>query len=410
MRPSTKLALRLATAGFVFVNAASCSAEPPPPIASTWIKISGPDELVIPAERFTCSRPERRGDGSAAADVPDAPPRFVRLASGSVMMVAAHHNNIPWFTNDLTTFSRKSCASILPSPENPDPAAFDDQLWIAGFYTNDGNKIFSLVHNEYHGAAHIPECIERLQKGQNYWAPICLQISMKGFTSQDGGRSFAEEPASAPVLASTNDKLDASNYKTLTRVGIHDPSNIVRNPNDGYFYFVSNVDPSANQPRGMCVFRSKDPFSSPWYSWDGKFFAARMGSPYAGRGGKCAPVRKWGTYISALSYNTVLKKFLAIGRSDSHQLVAVTSSNLVNWDSETNLRPSVQANWWKKLSGDPDPDSYWTIIDPASKSRFFDTSGSNPYVYYVSWRTNLLGPQSRSRDIRRFRLSIKTLP
>lgn len=407
MRSLTKLAFNMAFAAIIIPNAASCSAAPAPEPASSWIKISGPDELVIPAERFTCSKPERPGDGSAAADVPDAPPRFVRLASGVVMMVAAHHNNIPWFTKDLTSYSRKGCASILPSPENPDPAAFDDQLWIAGFYTKDGTKIFSLVHNEYHGAAHIPECMKRLTKDQNYWAPVCLQISMKGFTSKDGGKSFAEEPASAPVLASTNDKLDASNYGTLTRIGIHDPSNIVHNPRDGYFYFVSNVDPSANQQRGMCVFRSKDPLTSPWYAWDGKSFSARMGSPYAGQGARCEPVRKWGTYISALSYNTALNKFLAVGRSDTHQLVALTSSDLIDWDKETNLRPSVQANWWKKFSGDPNPDSYWTIIDPGSKSRFFDTSGANPYVYYVSWRTNLLGPQSRSRDIRRFQLSIK---
>lgn len=371
------------------------------------VRIDGPDETVIASEQFACSKPEVPGDGASAADVPDAPPRFVRRASGDVMMVAAHHNNIPWYTTDFVHFQRRGCGSVLPSNENPDPARFDDQVWIVGFYTANKKDIFALVHNEYHGAAHIPACKRRLTKGQNYWAAICLQISMKGYVSHDQGRTFQVSPQSDPVLATTMDKIDASNFATGTRVGIHDPSNIVKNPNDGYFYFVSGVDPSPLQKNGLCLFRSKDPLSEPWTAWDGSGFNAHTTSPYnGGQGAACEPVRPWGIYIPAISYNTVLGKFLGIGRSDAHQLVAITSKDLIHWDKPQPLRDSEQLNWWKPFSNLPDPDSYWTILDPTSKSPYFDTSGKSPYVYYVSWRTSLLRPLSRTRDIKRFKLSI----
>jgi hypothetical protein len=392
--------------GHSIILAASISACTEAQSADRWIQIAGPDETVISAEQFGCSMPETAGNGAAAADVPDAPPRAFRQASGDIMLIAAHHNNIPWYTSDLTKFRRKNCSSILPSDENPSPAKFADQAWIVGFYTQNGKDVFALVHNEYHGAAHIPSCKQRLAKGQDYWAAICLQISMLGYVSHDQGNSFKPLQVDAPVLASTNDKIGPDNYTTAIRFGLHDPSNIVKNPNDGFYYFVSGVDPSPRQQGGLCAFRSKDPLTQPWLAWDGAGFNTAMGSPYEKKGKSCATVKKWGTYIPAISYNTVLKKFLAIGRSDTHHLVALTSPDLVNWSPEINLRDSVQLNWWKPLSRDPDPDSYWTIIDPLSKSPFFDTSGSNPYVYYVSWRTNLLRPLSRVRDIKRFKLAI----
>jgi hypothetical protein len=371
------------------------------------ISIEGSDEVVVSAEQFACSKPEVKGDGAAAADVPDAPPRFFRRMSGDIMMVAAHHNNIPWYTTDLKKFERRGCGSILRSNVNPDPAAFDDQVWIVGFYTKNGKDVFALAHNEYHGAAHIPQCAKRLGKGENYWAPICLQISMKGYVSHDQGANFSPSPAAGEVLATTKDVITPQNYGTAVRFGIHDPSNIVRNPADGGFYFISNVDPSSVQRSGICLFKSEDPLNKPWLAWDGKDFTARMSSPYRGGvGASCAPVRPWGLYIPALSYNTVLKKFIGIGRSDAHKLVAVTSRDLIHWDEPQVLRDSEQLNWWRPLSGMPAPDSYWTIVDPTTKSPFFDTSGSSPYVYYVSWRTTMLKPLSRVRDIKRFKLSI----
>lgn len=368
--------------------------------------VDGSEQVVVPTSAFTCGDIYSNAEGADAADIPDAPPRFVRLKNNKIMMLAAHHNNIPWFTSDGVEFARQSCHSVLKSGLNPNPAAFNNHNWILGFYTKDGRDIFSLVHNEYHGAAYIPACKKRLRKGQAPWDAICLQISMTGFRSKDGGRNFYPSPVDAPVLATTNDKIDLNNASVITRIGIHDPSNIVRNPVDKHFYFVSLVDPSQTQKRGLCLFRSKDPLTEPWYAWDGAAFKSKMGSPYAGEGSPCTPVRPWGTYIPAVTWNTKLKKFLAIGRSDSRQLVALTSPDLIHWDREIPLRPSVQQNWWKPLSGDPDPDSYYSLFDATSKSRFFDTTGSSPYLYFIRWKTNLLKVKSREREIVRVKLRI----
>ena len=108
--------------------------------------------------------------------------------------------------------------------------------------------------------------------------------------------------------------------------------------------------------------------TQPWTAWDGTGFNARMGSPYVGNGGICQPVQPWGVYLPAVTYNTVLKKFLAVGQSDKHLLVAMTSPDLIHWSAPQSLRPSLQGGWWKPFSGNPDPEQYFhSSILPARR-------------------------------------------
>jgi hypothetical protein len=190
---------------------------------------------------------------------------------------------------------------------------------------------------------------------------------------------------------------------------VRDSSNVVFNAADGYYYFVARAVPASPQAGGTCVFRSTDPFKSPWLAWDGTGFSTRMSSPYAGTAsatGTCTPVIDNTYYVATLSYNTNLKKFVAMGRSDKRFIFAMTSPDLVHWSAPAFLRPSVADNWWKPGGSDPAPDSFYSIIDFNSDSRFFDTSGSSPYLYYVRWRTTPNKLLSHQRDIVRTQLEI----
>jgi hypothetical protein len=273
----------------------------------------------------------------------------------------------------------------------------------------DGRNVFGLVHDEFHGPAHIPACKARLRAGEPVWAAICLSVAQTAALSKDGGDSFQPVNGSLRIVAAPGTKLDASNYATLTQVGVRDPSNIVRNPNDSFYYFVANVTPSGAQQAGACLFRSKDPFTQPWLAWDGSGFNNRFSSPYQpGRpaGMVCQPVFPKTSAVSALSYNTVIKAFLAVGKNTNRQLFATTSRDLVHWTTPQVLRRSVQDNWWRPFQGDPDPDSYYSIIDLTSPSRSFDVSGSKPYIYYVHWNVGFKSVKIHERDIKRVPLEV----
>ncbi|MBB6186538.1 hypothetical protein [Rhodanobacter sp. MP7CTX1] len=374
---------------------------PPPP----KIRLVGPDEVVIPAEAFTCSRRESPTNGALALDVPDAPPRMIKRENGEIELIAAHHNNIPFYSNDGRAFSRKDCRSILPSKQDFNPSHFADQDWITGLVTTNGKDVYALVHDEFHGPAYLSECAARLKPGQPYWAPICLSVNMVSFASHDGGNTFSPLSGELHTAASVPTTFSTS----IDSIGIRDSSNVVSNPADGYYYFMARAMPFSPQTGGTCLFRTPNPFTQPWLAWDGDSFKTRMGSPYSDdkeHTGTCLPVIDNSYYVATISYNTKIRKFIAIARSNKRVIVAMVSADLIHWSTPVTLRTSVADNWWRPGQGDPDPDSFYSIIDLTSESRFYDVSGDTPYLYYVRWRTTSGKVLNHQRDIVRTAIEI----
>jgi hypothetical protein len=383
-----------------------CAAIPSPDHAGNVqpsVAINGADELIVPASQF--GRCVSSRNGIKFPDVPDAPPRMFRRPDGTLLMTAPDSGNVPFDSQDGVHFTRSLCDSVLPSKLDPDPAKYADQDWIAGFYTANGQDVFALIHDEYHGVENIPICKARLAApGANAYL-ICQQIAITGYVSHNAGKSFTALPFDMP-LAAPPIKLTPANASTFNHTGVHDPSNIVRNPADGYYYFLALAAGGAQIP-GTCAFRSKDPLTQPWFAWNGSSFATRMGSPYAGAGAPCVPVRPGQLYTPAITYNTALQAFIAIGQSTDNNLVAQTSKDLVHWGDLIVLRPNVKGSDYNAMRGDSDPTQYFSIIDPASTSRYFDTSGSNPYLYYVKIPVVAGRVQWRAREIWRVRLAVR---
>jgi hypothetical protein len=69
------------------------------------------------------------------------------------------------------------------------------------------------------------------------------------------------------------------------------------------------------------------------------------------------------------------------------------------------LMPMSMFALWKE--GDPPPSWYFSLLDPKSSSRNFDTLGDSPYLYFVRFRV-IDGKLARNRrDIYRIPITIQ---
>src|SRR5208282_166282 len=90
-------------------------------------------------------------------DVPDAMARAFRDATGTIHFVTASSVMYQSLGPTLENLQH-SCTAAYESANDPDPADFNDQVWLDSFYTLDGKKIAALSHTEYHGWAIKGEC------------------------------------------------------------------------------------------------------------------------------------------------------------------------------------------------------------------------------------------------------------
>jgi hypothetical protein len=91
------------------------------------VRVTGTEETVFDWSQNACE----------GADIPDAPARAFRDASGRVQLISSHYVNRRMIGPDLNHLTR-DCHVIMRSTLNPDPAKFDDREWIHSPYTPDG--------------------------------------------------------------------------------------------------------------------------------------------------------------------------------------------------------------------------------------------------------------------------------
>ena len=202
--------------------------------------------------------------------------------------------------NCVTWVSPASYASPLGVPQS-----YDTGLWMQSVYTPDGNHIFALVHNEFHGELTAPPghpskyCT--ITQAFFLAGNACSYWNMAGAASTDGGHHFrlykigglgADADYNAPVLASPHPYLlpadNAGNNPGLS--GLLTVSNIIRW--DGYYYVLVQQVPSAvpaRQPpdgqqigrNGTCIYRTDRLFDrTSWRGWNGTEYAVPTVTSY----------------------------------------------------------------------------------------------------------------------------------
>ncbi len=360
--------------------------------AAVRIAVDGPEQIVLSADDQHCLDLDAMG---RRMDVPDAPLRAIRTTH-ELLAVAAHYNNLAYTGKSLAALARRDCNSLMASRLDGDPSHFSDHEWLVSMYVRN-DRIFGLVHDEYWGGLYSPSCRERLGR-RDPWADVCLYGNLTGAVSIDGGRTFerADDVAAYPFAFSED----------MKRNGIRDPSNLFFNPNDGFVYFMSWVDPKENQTGGECLFRSRDPFLEPWLAWNGHYFGAKLGSPYKNQATTCEPVS--GLWITTVVYSEAARAFVALAYDERIKPGGVfyrTSTDLVHWSKAELIMEAHNQKYWKK-NNTQGPIVYPSLIDPESMSPNFDTISSRPYLYFIRWRVRNGQPQGRERDIVRVPLKL----
>src|SRR5207248_10226725 len=105
----------------------------------------------------------------------------------------------------------------MGSESNADPSTFDDKEWIHSTFTFDGKKVFSIVHEEYHGWEHPGECAMQV------FDPSCSDNALTLATSTNGGVTFTHATPPGQLVAS----VPYQYVPDTGPMGYFTPSNIV---------------------------------------------------------------------------------------------------------------------------------------------------------------------------------------
>lgn len=223
---------------------------------------------------------------------------------------------------------------------------------------------------------------------------LCTMISLTYAISTDGGKTYSQPSVPEHLVANLPYTYDPDAMRAIWQ-----PSNIVRNPQDGYFYVLIQRDEHMMDDsihlQGTCVMRTQtldDPSS--WRAWDGSGFNMRFLNPYTETGFNpadhtCQIVssNEIGALTYSLTYNTFFEKFIAVGVSGSPipGFYFSLSDDLVHWTPKQFLMDAPQVF---TTGGEMPFFPYPSLVDPDSPSPSFDVTSQSPYLYYSRFNDN----------------------
>jgi hypothetical protein len=185
--------------------------------------------------------------------------------------------------------------------------------------------------------------------------------------------------------------------------GYFNPSNIVRGPDDDYYYALMGVFPTAGvDERGRCVIRTAtldDPTS--WRAWDGAGFDLQMTSPYVT--GSTAPLCKFLPSLGrqsagSLGYSSYIDRYIHVNEwgqwVDPQTLICgfyfTLSTDLIHWsDIQLLARADIGVSWGCDTGPGAPPMldtsrvQYPSIVDHEDSTVNFERPGRMPYLYYT---------------------------
>ncbi len=327
-------------------------------------------------------------------DLPDVPAHAVRLADGSLMLVAGNDpQTFAMFGADFSSLQKDCSKPTLLSHLDSTPESYQNREWIHSVY-REGGVIHALVHNEYHDPI-APSC----SPGNDGAGNPCWYNSITYAVSTDDGHTYSQAASPGHILAPAPELWDPTG--TPPPYGYFNPSNIVH-AQDNYYYsiFIGN---RRSGEGGLCVMRSQtlsDPAS--WRAWDGAGFNLTMTSPYAGPvPGICALIgigQLLGPYGS-LTYNTYLAKYMLtgvtiVGDPQGGFVCGMgysLTSDFINWTRTRLIRPQYLPGFPPCASPDgTGAVAYPSIIDHADATVNFEQPGRTPYIYYTRFNDPFL--------------------
>jgi hypothetical protein len=367
------------------------------PAQAVTVTVTGPEETVYDYNTMRCDDFDI-ADGLAVA---------FHDASGRVQMISASSETRRMIGPDLNHLTR-DCNPIFVSHHDPDPAHYDDVHWFGGTYTENGQDIYVLVHNEYHGFEHPGACqIGVVRK--------CHQGGITFAVSHDGGETYTT-PAPPDNLVAT---IGPRYTNDFGRIGLYSPTAPIKKGN--YWYSFTIIQQPNPQDTGVCAMRSPD-ITDPksWRGWDGTSYSVRFRNPFYENTSpavthRCEPISRENILQieRSATFNTALGKYVMTGNSVKYDpslsryvygFYLTTSDDLLHWSMRELLMevPTVTTH----VCGGPDPVAYPSLLDPTSTDRNFRTTGANPYLYYVRIHYDEFCQQTLDRDLVRIPIHI----
>ena len=311
----------------------------------------------------------------AEMDIPDGAARAFRDAQGRIQLIAS--NDVPrrMVGTSLDALSRQ-CEPVMTSHRDPRPEAFDDSEWLSSPYTTDGQTVYALVHNEYHGQEHGTAYCPSGSNDRCWYDAQTLAVS------RDAGMTYGHATAPAHLVA-----VPPARYvPDQAGFGYFGGTNIVRNPADGYYYALFGKAIRADG--GACVMRTQTLGDArSWRFWDGQSFNGVFINPYPSptTSQVCSSVLD--VLAESLSWNTQLGRWLLIGSKQFSPTDGAfffsTSTDLAHWTAPRAFHPVEFV--FTHTCGDPDPKAYASFLDPTSPDRNFGVTGRTGWLYYTQF-------------------------
>jgi hypothetical protein len=340
----------------------------PTEAAADWQAVAavvGPQEVVFDWTTDRC----------APDDFPDMPVRAFRDASGQVQLNRSRPQNRRFIGPDLDNLVAE-CDVVLDSTLDPDHANYDDEEWIQALYTEDGQTIHAIIHNE-------DNCTP--EEGGTCWYQ-----NMTYAVSADGGQSYQQPEPPGHLVAALPYRFEPGQGV----YGLVGGSNIVKGQ-DGYYYMLAMQASYGSYDLYTCLLRTPD-LGDPtaWRAWDGQAFDMTFVNPY--QQPDVRPAEHTCPAISfeqirntheSITYNTYLDRYLLVGSGVTHEdgrqvwgIHYAFSDDLIHWSP---LRLLVEMPLSAHYGpGGPDALAYPVLLDPDSRSRNFETSDKDAYVYF----------------------------
>jgi hypothetical protein len=335
-------------------------------------------------------------DSCELIDIPDAPARAFRDASGTVHLVSSHYIMRSSLGPTLESV-KHSCHVDYDSHHDPNPAHFDDSTWLDSFFSLDGHTVIALGHMEYHGWEHPDEC------KQNTYTSACWYNADTFHLSQDDGYHFGSIKAPENFAVGLPFKYQVNQGPE----GYSVDTNIVKA--GGWYYAMVtdwNWPPNCSEtggphpclvPFGGSPIRTSDILDpSSWRGWGGRNFSVKFVDPYGGPVSHpakhiYAPV-PYMYYVDAISIHEPSHLFVATlcdpfnAAYGPEGIYLSTSPDLVHW-----TKPILLVTMHQLRSKEPKGSwsyAYASLLDPRSTSRNFSTITDSPYLYYVRFDNN----------------------
>jgi hypothetical protein len=349
-------------------------------------------------------------------DVPDAMARAFRDYTGTIHFSSASSQLFASLGPTLDNLVH-SCDAAFSSANDPDPADYNDQVWVDSFYTFDGKNIAALAHTEYHGWAFPGECHF---KGNKQYEGGCEYDSDTFHFSKDGGYHFETPKPPANFLAGVPYVYKVDDGP----MGYSVDTNIIEW--NGWYYAIATdwtwpprcTGPTEPHkclvPGGGAPIRTQDVFDpTSWRGWNGSEFSLTFVDPYL------APVQDPEQHVyTPVPYMGFVNGVYVYPAADvvvavlwdywdtelgPRGLYLTTSTDLVNW-----TKPRLAATLEQISAGDPKGDwlyAYFSLIDPNAPDLNFSEIGDQPYLYYV--RLNNDDSEERVLFQQQINLSVK---